>query len=220
LAGPQELIKPVIVQTLIHHQLLEERSIGNFMGETIADVANRDIRRLVLRIVFSSSDKKKVNPTTVTLYNVQRDRLDWQDIKQACGGLNGYLWGSWKAIAVMNDETEIRLWAASEAEAIDRVTALARFVEGDLDVINSYHEPREGKRVLYDSLYKQPRRQYPYEMLIINPVQILNEENGKATRKGVYKDRQAIIPLWTETRPDDWSEKLQALFATPGPNDI
>jgi hypothetical protein len=79
---------------------------------------------------------------------------------------------------------------------------------------------KEGKRKLYDSMYKQPRRQYPYQLLIINPVQILNEENGKATKKGIYKDRQAVIPLWTDTRPDDWAEKLQELFATPGPNEI
>lgn len=219
LAGPQELIKPVVVQTLVHHQILEERSIGNFMGETIEDVAKREIRTLMLRIVFSSNEKRKKDPTTVTLYNVVRAKLDWADIKTACGGVNGYMWGAWKAEAMLSDETTIKIWAGSESEGIDRVTALSAFVEGEIKLLSSYHELREGARRIYDSLYKQSRRQYPYEMIVINPVQILNEENGKATKKGIYKERQAIIPLWTDTRPDDWEEKLQDLFATPGPND-
>jgi hypothetical protein len=218
LAGPQELIKPVVVQTLVHHQILEERSIGNFMGETIEDVAKREIRTLMLRIVFSSNEKRKKDPTTVTLYNVVRSKLDWADIKTACGGANGYMWGAWRVEGVFNDETAIKIWAGSESEGVDRVTALSAFVEGDLKTLASYHELREGARRIYDSLYKQSRRQYPYEMIVINPVQILNEENGKATKKGIYKERQAIIPLWTDTRPDDWEEKLQDLFATPGPN--
>jgi hypothetical protein len=220
LAGPQELIKPVIVQTMTQHQLLHERSIGNFMGETIEGLANREIRTLMARLVFSSSQFSKQDPTTVTLYNVDRARLDWAELKQAMGGINGYMWGPWQVNALMDDESLIRIWANTEAEGLDRVSALAQFVQGEIQTVNSYHQMREGKRITYDTLRKDPRRQYPWELLIINPIQILNEENGRATRRGIYKDRQALLPLWTTSRPDDWTEKLTELFATPGPNDL
>lgn len=220
LAGPQELIKPVIVQTMTQHQLLEGRSIGNFMGETIEEVANREIKTLMARLVFSSSEARKTQPTTITLYNVDRAKLDWTELKMAMGGSNGYMWGPWQVNAIMDDETTIRVWANTEAEGLDRVNALARFVTGEILTVNSYHQMREGKRITYETLRKDPRRQYPWELLIINPVQILNEENGITTKKGIYKDRQALIPLWTTTRPDDWSEKILELFATPGPNEV
>lgn len=220
LSGPQELLTPTIVQTLGQYQMLRERSIGNFMGETIEGVANREFTTIMLRLVFSASNKKKVNPTTVTLYNVDRPKLDWLDIKQAMGGINGYMWGAWSVQAQMDDETTIRIWANTENEGLDRINALAKFVTGEILTVNSYHEMKEGKRKLYDTLFKTSRRQYPWEMLIINPVQILNEENGKATKKGIYKERSALIPLWTATRPDNWSEKLQELFATPGPDEL
>jgi hypothetical protein len=220
LAGPQNLVAPTIVQTMTHHQMLHERSIGNFMGETIEGLANREIRTLMARLVFSSSQIKKSDLTTVTLFNVDRTKLDWENLKQAMGGINGYMWGPWSVQASLDDESVIRIWANTEAEGFDRITALSQFVTGEILTANSYHEMREGKRITYDTLRKEPRRQYPWELLIINPIQILNEENGKTTKKGIYKDRQALLPLWTDERPDEWSETLQELFATPGPNEI
>jgi hypothetical protein len=220
IAGPQELIKPAIVQTLTHHQLLHERNIGNFMGETVESLANREYTNIILRLIYSSSPHSKQNPTTVTLHNADRAKLDWLEIKTAMGGANGYMWGPRQITATLDDETYIRIWADAEGEGLDRVTALSRFVKGTILTVNGLHEMKEGKRKEYDTMYKTPRRQYPYEMLVINPVQILNEENGKATKKGIYKDRQAIIPLWTDTKPDDYDTKIADLFATPGQNTI
>lgn len=220
LAGPQELLKPVIVNTITQYQMMEDRSIGNFMGETIETVANREVRTLMARLIFSSSEKKKKDVTSVTLYNVDKSKLDWLDLKEAMGGLNGYMWGPWSVQAKMDDDSVIRVWAATEEEGWDRVQALSKFVEGEILMVNSYHELKEGKRKVYDTLYKKARKQYPWELLIINPIQILNEENGKATKKGVYKDREALIPLWPKDKPDDWAQKLADLFATPGPDDL
>ena len=221
LAGPQELLKPVIVSTITQAQMMEGRNIGNFFGETIESVANREIKNLMARITFSSQENAKANITQVTLYNVDKSKIDdWADLKEACSGINGYMWGPWQVNALMDDETILRVWAATEDEGQDRVEALAKFVEGEILTINSYHELKEGKRKTYETLYKTPRRQYPYEILIINPVQILNEMNGKATKKGVYKDRKAILPLYTESKPDDWNQTLTDLFATPGPDEL
>jgi len=220
LAGPQELLKPAIVNTITNYQLIEERNIGNFFGETIETVANREVRTLMARLIFSSSEKGKKDVTSVTLYNVDKSKLDWLELKEAMGGVNGYMWGPYKTEAMLDDESYIRIWAASESEGWDRVQAISKFVEGEIALVSCIHELKEAKRKVYDTMYKTPRRQYPWELLIINPIQILNEENGKATKKGVYKDREALIPLWPKNKPDDWAQKLADLFATPGPDDL
>jgi len=220
LAGPQELLKPAIVNTITNYQLFEERNIGNFMGETISTTANRETRTIMAKLIFSSSPTKKQNITTVTLYNVDKNKLDWADLKAACGGVNGYMWGPWQVNGFMDDENLIRIWANSEEEGWDRVQALSKFVSSTLLVVNAYHEMKELKRKEYDTLYKTPRRQYPWEIGIINPQQILNEENGKSNKKGIYKDKDALLPLWTDTKPDDWESTLTDLFATPGPDGL
>lgn len=223
LAGPQELIKPAIVTALVTDQMIREKDLGLLMGgEPVANTITTPGLPYA-RIVFSADQLKKIKPTYIDIHNLDRTKWDdWDAIKLACGGVNGYMWGPYRVEALLPDNSKITCYANSENEGIDLIEGLLRFsIAGDDPtkiIWNCNHDIKKGTRQLYDSTYKQPRRQYPHEFTIINPSRVLNEENGRATRSGVYRDKKSFIPLYTETKPDDFAEKIAELFRTPGVN--
>lgn len=221
LAGPQELIKPVIVQTMTQHQLLDNRDVGMWVGEPVREAMKSPPMTIQLRIIMSSKEATVVGAKRVqiTIPAVNRAKLDWADIKARVGGVNGYLWGRYEASAQLSGGHNMRIWAATDAEAVDRITQLAWFSEEEIVGITVREEKREGARKTIDALYKQATRVYPYGMTIINQRKVLNEESGLAQLSGTYKRKKtSLIPLYVDTRPDDFSEVIAELFRIPGPN--
>jgi hypothetical protein len=221
LAGPQELIKPVIVQTMTQHQLLDNRDVGMWVGEPIREFVKSPPMTIQLRIIMSSKEATVVGAKRVqiTIPAVNRAKLDWADIKTRVGGVNGYMWGRFKGIAKLTGGHKIELFASTDAEAVDRLTQLAWLSDEEILGVTVTEEKREGARKTIDALYKQPTRIYPYGMTIINQRKVLNEESGLAQLSGTYKRKKtSLIPLYVDTRPDDFSEVIAELFRVPGPN--
>ncbi|QHV00002.1 hypothetical protein BWK47_07595 [Synechocystis sp. CACIAM 05] len=221
IAGPAELIKPTIVQTLAQHQLLEERDLGMWVGEPVREAMKSPPMSIQLRIIMSSKQKSvfKAKRVQITIPNVDRGRLNWLDIKQRVGGANGYMWGRYKAKAQLSGGHSMFIWAATDADAVDRITMLATLSNEEILGITVTEEKREGSRLRLEALRKQPTRIYPWAMTIINQQKVLSEESGIAQLSGVYQRRQkSLIPLHTATRPDNYSELIADLFRIPGPN--
>ena len=222
-AGAEELIKPQIVSHMNDYFALQKKDVGIMMGgEPIANTVTTP-GLPYMRITFSNNEKKKVKPTYIDIHNIDRTKVDdWGDLKQACGGANGYMWGAYWVEALLPDNNTIGCFANSEKEGIDLVEALLKFSksgdEPDKIFWTVKKTIKKGSTQKYDSTYKASRRQYPYEVMIVNQQRILNEENGRANRSGIYSKREAILPLWTPDKPDDWYEKINELFITPGPN--
>lgn len=222
-AGAEEVIKPQIVGHMANWKLMKEKDLGLLVGgEPVANHITTPGKPWA-RIVFSNSDTKKTKPTYIDLHNIKRSKWDdWEQIKLACGGKNGYQWGPYRVKALLPDNTEIFCYAGSEDEGVDLIERFLPFVEAgdDLTAIQWHcgHEMKKGTRLKYESTYKRPRKQIPWEFTIVNPTRVLNEENGKANRSGIYSNREAFIALHTETKPDDFEETINELFRTPGPN--
>jgi hypothetical protein len=176
-----------------------------------------------MKFIFSADKNKKVKPTYIDIYNIDRTKVDnWNTLKMAVGGENGYMWGPYLIEAALPDNNIIRCFASSEDEGIDLLEQLSQFSKAEQDyekvIWQSRHEIRKGTRKKYDSTYKTPRRAYPYEVVIVNQIAILNEENGKTTHTGTYTSNEAKIPLWGDKEPDNFKKQIQELFTTPGPN--
>lgn len=222
LAGPQELIRPVIVQTMTSHQLIENRDVGLWVGQPVREAMKSTPISIQLRIIMSSKQKSvfKAKRVQITIPNVARGRLDWLDIKQRLGGINGYMWGRYKAKAQLSGGHSLSIWAATDSEAVDRVTMLATLSNEEILGVTVTEEKREASRRRFEALRKQPTRIYPWAMTIINQQKVLNEESGRAQLSGVYQRREkSLIPLHTATRPDNYSELITDLFRIPGAND-
>lgn len=219
LAGPQELIKPIIAQTMVQHQMLDERDLGLWVGEPLRKTMIAPPFPIMLRVILSDREgilngAKRVQ---ITVPDVKREKLGWNDIKAAVGGPNGYMWGPWRTNARLDGGSEIHVYTASEQEGLDLITRMAIFSQQEIVGITSVRERREGARRRLDTLQKQPTRIYPYGFTILNQQKVLNEEAGTATLSGVYQRRKtSIIPLWTDTQPDGYSELIAELFRSPG----
>ncbi|MBE9239683.1 hypothetical protein [Synechocystis salina] len=219
IAGPAELIKPTIVQTLAQHQLLEERDLGMWVGEPVRQNITGSPLPIMLRVILSDregvlSGAKRVQ---ITIPDVRREKLGWNEIKSAVGGINGYMWGEWKTSARLDGGREISVYTASEDEGLDMVAKLAVFSNQEIIGITSVRERREGARKRLDALRKKPTRIYPYGFTILNQQKVINEEAGTATLSGVYQRRKtSLIPLWTDAQPAGYSELVAELFRSPG----
>jgi hypothetical protein len=222
LAGPQELIKPVIVQTLIHHQLLENRDVGMWVGEPVRENLKAPPISIQMRILMSGHQSTLVGQKRVqiTIPDVDRSKIDWENIKLAVGGINGYMWGRFKGSARLEKGNKIELYADTSENAVELLTRLAVFSNQEIVSVNVYEEKKEGKRKTISALYKDPTRIYPYGFTILNQQKVLNEESGIAQLSGVYRrSGTQLIDLTSDTRPDDFSETIAELFRIPGQND-
>ncbi len=221
IAGPAELIKPTIVQTLAQHQLLEERDLGMWVGEPLREALVAPPVSLQLRVILTDVQGKWTGAKRVqiTIPDVQRSRIDWGRLKAAVGGTNGYTWGPYRCKARLSRGNFMELYAATESEGVDRLVELSYFTNQEILGITAVRELKEGKRKTISALYKQPTRIYPYGFTVINQQKVLNEESGRAQMSGIYKKKKtSLIPLHTSSKPADFEEILQELFYIPGAN--
>lgn len=222
-AGPEEFIKQSLITQKNNYQMLKEKDLGLLVGgEPIANTITTP-GLPYMKFIFSSSKDKKTKPTYIDIYNIDRTKVDnWNTLKMACGGENGYWWGPYLVEVLLPDNNPIRCYARTEDEGIDLIEGLLQFSKAEQDyeknIWNSKHEIKKGSRKKYDKSYRSPRQAYPWEVVIVNQMAILNEENGVATRSGIYTSNEAKIPLWRETKPDNFEKTIQELFTTPGAN--
>lgn len=111
----------------------------------------------------------------------------------------------------------MRVYGATAGEAESRAKALIELADLEIAGITITEEKKEGKRLLYEkTMYKQPTRVYPAYCVIVNRQKVLNEENGRATLTGAYKERKFRMNLWTDSKPDNWDEIVRELTITRG----
>jgi hypothetical protein len=219
-------IKQQVIQTLSAYQLVEHRDVGQIIGEPVRQHLKKNPMTISLRIMmrgkaqppFINADGTQSKRVQITVPNVSKAKIDWQTIKFACGGTNGYNWGRFLAKARLSDGNVIQAYGATADQASDRVKALLALTDSELLTLNVTEIQNEGKRKLKDSLRLKTERIYPAWMTILNQYKILNEDEGIATPTGTYKRRRTLIPLWTDTKPDDFQEIVNQLFYVQGTN--
>jgi hypothetical protein len=226
LTGKEEILKPQIVQALASYELVENRDVGMIIGESAIDYAQKIPTALQLRIYFNSvpkspyktSDGKRGKRTEIVIPNVSRSKLDWETIKNAAGGSNGYLWGRFLATAKLTEGCWMSVYGSSADEAKDRLLACLQLSDCELLTLDIREETKEGNRKLYNSLYKDPIRVYPIAFTLLNKQKVLNEQSGRAEASGVYQGREGLIFLNEIKQPPDYREVIQELLRTPGAN--
>ena len=219
LAGPEEVLKPVLVQTLTQHQLLADRDVGQIIGAT----ENENLRPKpytqklkiqlfsVQRPPFMARENGEVQRVSITVHDVPRSKMDWQRIKQALGGDNGYMWGRFRASGDLECGRPLIVYGATKDEAEDRLIALAALSESKLYFHNVTEEVKTGTRLNNDGLQKDSTRVYPaYVTIEVNRVQL---DGGRTARDGKKRKRfSKRFDLWRSTKPDDWEDAIADLF--------
>lgn len=224
LAGAEEYLKPVIVQTLTDIQLMEEINIGTFVGAPIDEVLRAKPLTISLRIQFYNVQKppyykpkgetRLVKPYC-SIPDVDPAKLDWAIIKQCCGGANGYLFGRFCASAFLDNGRQMAIYGASKDEAEDRLNELVKLSKAKFLKKPTITENREEDSS--GTYMKQPTRVYPAFFTIMNQYQIPGAPNSGIPINGKrYARKREKIDLWLDEKPYDFEERIAEMLKKPG----
>ncbi|MCC5641212.1 hypothetical protein LC593_36500 [Nostoc sp. CHAB 5844] len=224
LAGPQEALKPVIVQTLTNYQLMEAKDIGTFVGSPVDEYLRAKPRSLTLVVQFFSvqtppwtkrNGQNRLVSGTYVVPEIDTAKLDWERIKLACGGANGYMYGRFRASTLLDNGRGMACFGQTGDEAEDRLRALAALGKGNIVKKPTISEDRTED--ISGTYIKQPTRIYPAYFTVLNQYRVPGAAgsgipiNGK---KYIRKDER--IDLWTETKPINFEEIILELLKKPG----
>jgi len=209
LSGKAAFLKPLVTEILALHQLIENRDIGQFVGAAVEDYVRPKPRDISIRVIFYSVPyppwranlpTERFVTATYNIPDVKRSLIDWEAIKLACGGANGYMWGRFNAYTNLSNGRQMQVYGATSGEAEDRLRALAAFSEADILTFNVSEELKEGRRAADKQLYKESTRVYPAFFTVLNQPKIVTESNN-GLLDGNYKRQRARIPLWVSKKP-------------------
>lgn len=223
LAGPEQVLKSGIVNTLTNYQLMQDKDIGAFVGAPIDDYLRTRPQTVRILIQFfntpqppwSRGTTRRVS-ATYAIPDINPAKIEWEELKLACGGANGYLWGRFRATIILDTGRQIQAWGATKDEAGDRATAFLKFTKGN---------PARAKPTITEdqtedttgSFVKQPTRIYPAYFTIMNQYQIPGAGGSGIPINGKrYIRKKDRIDLWVPTKPADFEEVILDLLKKPG----
>ena len=220
IAGPQDLVIQNIEQVTLTHALMWDRDIGAFVGEATEDYVKRSPQALRIQIQFRSTqtppwrddDGLRARSVTYTIPNVRRAALDWQTIKQACGGSSGYTWGPFRATAKLTTGSQMGVYGGSANEAETRLRQLLTLSDDQIVTLSVSEEKTEGMRAANPTLIKRPTQVYPAYFTILNREDLLISSNAATDRIQTRSAARARIPLWMNEEPRNASRTIQELL--------
>ena len=228
LAGPESEVRGQLTTVLTTHQMVEDRDIGQFVGDTLDDyVRPRPFDGIRLKFAlrslktppYSRHGESRLVKATVSLSDVSRASLDWDKLRFACGGPNGYLWGRWRAHAILTNGHPLTVYGGSSDEAEDRLKAFLALSTAENKTISVTEEKKEAERLRNPKLYKETTRIYPAYVTIINRERTLSFDLGRRSRDGNFNDKRARFDLWRSIEPPDFEANVRELLRRLGTGD-
>ncbi|OKH39077.1 hypothetical protein NIES2119_08075 [[Phormidium ambiguum] IAM M-71] len=233
LAGREELVRAQTVQVLAQHQLMGNRDVGIVIGgENFSENAGRRAPKQVSLIIEFSprNEKPYFKPLTIDgverilrpryeISNVRKTRLDWALIQQACGGINGYMYGrenvTYNLISEMGENRgQVRIYGQTKAEAKDIAKKLIALTDSQISTGAAGEELDEGNKTSQRGNMKPITRVYPYRVTVIVGVDTLRREGRKKLTSAQANSliRKAVFPLRGTEKPYWWDETIASLF--------
>jgi hypothetical protein len=231
ISGREHLVRPTIVQTMATYQLLNNKDIGVFIGETIPRYAKKIPSEFEVKIYWSDrkdGSKRGKIWTYTTLSNFDKTKLDDYDkIKRIAGGDNGRPYGNVTVKALCNDGSKITVKVQTESQGVDLIKELITLTNNTIQWETQNQKIRkEGELAIkYDDEWIDPSTVvYPAKIVILNKYRITNQLNtgnkGRIDYKGEYLSKQVELPLWMDNKPLQWDATIQEIKIIPGTNPV
>lgn len=219
LYGNNSALKAGISQAIATRKLIEYRDVGDIVAAPVDEWVRAYPGQIKLTITFYN---KQFPPFKLdngqrlvrAIYNVpaiSRTMLTWEQIKAACGGGNGYLWGRFRATANLDNGRQMQVYGGSDREAERRLKALLELSSAKILTLTVAEEKREGRRAADQAMYKETTRIYPAFCCIINSQKLIQESNLEAPSTGVptltgnfKRVRTQKIPLFLTQAPSNF----------------
>lgn len=221
LAGPESEVRGQLPHLLATHQMLEARDVGQIVGQPLDDYVRPrpfDGLRLQFKLFnlksppYAKRGSQRLVEVSVQISDVDRAKLDWDRLVAVCGGRNGYLWGRFRAHAILDNGHPLTCYGGTPDEAEDRLRAFLTLSTAEIKTISITEEKKEAERLRNPKLFKETTRIYPAYCTIINRERTLSFDLGRRSRDGNYIDKRARIDLWRMTKPADYEDVVRELL--------
>ncbi|MBD1917165.1 MULTISPECIES: hypothetical protein [Cyanophyceae] len=221
LAGPESELRGQLTTILTTHQMVEDRDIGQVVGQPLDDyVRPRPFNGIRLQFQMKSLNSppyqrvgnQRLVSVQVQISDVSRAKIDWEKLIFACGGRNGYLWGRFRAHAILDNGHPLTVYGGTAKEAEDRLMAFLTLTTAEITTISVTEEKKQAERLKNPKLYKETTRIYPAYVTIINRERTLAKDLGRRSRDGNYIDKRSRIDLWRQTKPANFDEVVRELL--------
>lgn len=215
LVGDQKLIKNNLVHLMAQHKLLDGKDLGEITGQPQEDYVNAtpQSERLVIQFYSVSTPPwsrtlgTKVKRASCAIPSLDRKKLDWEKIKLACGGANGYMGGKHLATARLDNGRQMQVYGATAKEAVDMVKSMATLSTAEILTINTSRREKEAKAVEQPDLIKNSTKMYAAYATLYVKKRDLNQ--GKLTINGKKQsERRYRIELWHKEKPFNVDQQI------------
>lgn len=221
LAGPESHVRGQLPTVLATHQMISDRDVGQVIGQPLDEYIRArplDGLRLQFKLYslksppYSRRGDQRLVEVVVTIADVDRAKLDWDRLRQVCGGPNGYLWGRFLAKARLNNGGSLKVYGGTPDEAEDRLRAFLSLSSAEIQTLSVTEERKEAERLSNPRMYKETTRVYPAYVSIINRQRTLALDRGKPSRNGNFLDNRGRFDLWRSVQPPDFEDRVRELL--------
>lgn len=229
LAGTHDQLESAIPQVLNNIQVIGNRDIGIVTGLDDTDLqAKVKPSEIIITITWYNKPKppytdkavkiaslgEKLIKREYSICDVNRSKLDWNTIKIASGGSNGFTTGETLCRARLNNGRRMMCLGGSQGEAQQIVESLCQLTNAEILYPVSFTERRDFSRSKAQIKRRDSVKMYPAYMVIQtqNLISPNNNSFGNKYKAGQYLKRKARVPLYTDKRPHDWDTILKNLF--------
>lgn len=229
IVGSESEIEKSIPQLFTQLQVIGNRDVGIVTGLDDADLqAKIKPSEIIVTIVFYNKPKPPYSEKAVKLAGlgdklikreysvceVDRSKLDWNTIKMAAGGSNGFTTGEILCKARLNNGRRMMCLGGSQGEAQQIVESLCRLSKAEILYPLSFTERRGFSQSKAQINRRDSIKMYPAYM-VLNTQNLIAPNNnsfGNKFKAGQYLKRKARVALYTDNAPSDWDTILKNLF--------
>jgi len=228
LSGTEETLKPLITLFIGIAQLLEDKDIGQFVGEPLVEnvkaMPHTSRLKLILSNVrfppLSAPIGEKMVIAEYQIPDINPRKITWQGIKDVCGGTNGFMWGNWLATCKLDNGRQMHAYGATDSEANNMMDRMLTLTQAQVLSRGCTELKKVGRRAKGQGLYREPTRVYPMWFYVINTkrinkisTRITNEERFSKKRsklRGDYLERgTGRIHLYPSKQPANFNELMR-----------
>jgi hypothetical protein len=232
LKGKEAQLKPIITQLMALHQLLDERDIGSWTGYPINEyyrkapqtgISVKVILTTFKRPPFYQIDNRWFSRRQVSIPMVDKSKLTYEAIRNACGGSNGQDWGEYKARAFLGELDnpkgiyQMAVGGSTEAIAMRNLNSFSQFTQLHVKSVSvSKEDYNNGFRAKLPNKEKYNNFEVYPAFITITNTKLVNytdqKHQGRATTSGRELLKRIKLNIYREKEPDNWDEQLREVL--------
>lgn len=197
---PQKLAIPIVQQSINTHRLLYNRDVGEIIGQPYGDWLKARPQMRQLTILFYSRPNppwrgrngKYCKKANYTIPDVKRG-LTWEEIKRA---VPPFTWGKFRATANLDNQRQMAVYGATEAEAKKVLLKLAQLSDAKILTLSISEE-----EIRPQKLKKEPTMMFPAYGTFLARRNTLDGKGRTTIDSRTYDEEVIRFPLWGQKEP-------------------